>query len=107
MAVLAANGYRAIAADLRGYGDTDVPEDPAAYTIFHIVGDLIGLLDHLELPRVSLATIILSGILSSTLHVLIEVCHWPSSFLQLCGLVKLNIIQFFFSIICDHPLQYL
>ncbi|XP_078148966.1 epoxide hydrolase 2-like [Carex rostrata] len=52
MAALAANGYRAIAPDLRGYGDTDVPADPAAYTIFHIVGDVIGLLDHLELPRV-------------------------------------------------------
>ncbi|KAJ4789747.1 alpha/beta-Hydrolases superfamily protein [Rhynchospora pubera] len=52
MAALAANGYRAIAPDLRGYGDTDVPADPAAYTIFHIVGDLIGLLDQLELPRV-------------------------------------------------------
>ncbi|KAJ4782845.1 alpha/beta-Hydrolases superfamily protein [Rhynchospora pubera] len=52
MAALAANGYRAIAPDLRGYGDTDMPADPAAYTIFHIVGDLIGLLDQLELPRV-------------------------------------------------------
>lgn len=55
MAALAANGYRAIAPDLRGFGDTDVPTDPAAYTVFHIIGDLIGLLDHLELPRVSLA----------------------------------------------------
>jgi hypothetical protein len=55
MAALAANGYRAIAPDLRGYGDTDVPADPAAYTVFHIVGDLVGLLDHLELPCVSLA----------------------------------------------------
>ncbi|KAJ3687136.1 hypothetical protein LUZ61_016300 [Rhynchospora tenuis] len=52
MAALAANGFRAIAPDLRGYGDTDVPADPAAYTIFHIVGDLIGLLDQLELSRV-------------------------------------------------------
>ncbi|KAJ3674686.1 hypothetical protein LUZ60_005302 [Juncus effusus] len=45
-------GFRAIAPDLRGYGDSDAPEDPAAYTVFHIVGDLIGLLDQLELPRV-------------------------------------------------------
>ncbi|KAJ4782842.1 alpha/beta-Hydrolases superfamily protein [Rhynchospora pubera] len=52
MDALAANGYRAIAPDLRGYGDTDVPDDPTAYTIFHIVGDLIGLLDQLELSRV-------------------------------------------------------
>ena len=55
MAALAANGYRAIAPDLRGYGDTDVPTDPAAYTVFHIIGDLVGLLDRLELPSVSLA----------------------------------------------------
>jgi pimeloyl-ACP methyl ester carboxylesterase len=55
MVALAANGYRAIAPDLRGYGDTDVPADLPAYTVFHIVGDLLGLLDHLELPRVSLA----------------------------------------------------
>ncbi|KAJ3687138.1 hypothetical protein LUZ61_016302 [Rhynchospora tenuis] len=52
MTALAANGYRAIAPDLRGYGDTDVPDDPSAYTVFHIIGDLIGLLDQLELSRV-------------------------------------------------------
>ncbi|KAF3333046.1 bifunctional epoxide hydrolase 2-like protein [Carex littledalei] len=52
MAALAANGYRAIAPDLRGYGDTEAPADAAAYTVFHIIGDLIGLLDHLELPCV-------------------------------------------------------
>lgn len=43
---LSKHGYRVIAPDLRGYGDTDSPLDPASYTIFHIVSDLVGLLDH-------------------------------------------------------------
>ncbi|KAJ4722137.1 Epoxide hydrolase-2 [Melia azedarach] len=38
-------GYRAVAPDLRGYGDTDAPEPVRSYTCFHVVGDLIGLLD--------------------------------------------------------------
>ncbi|KAL6599830.1 hypothetical protein ACP70R_045481 [Stipagrostis hirtigluma subsp. patula] len=52
MAALAARGFRALAPDLRGYGDSDVPADPAVYTIFDIVGDLVALLDHLRLPKV-------------------------------------------------------
>ncbi|OEL34343.1 hypothetical protein BAE44_0004638 [Dichanthelium oligosanthes] len=51
MAALAARGFRALAPDLRGYGDSSVPADPAAYSIFHIVGDLVALLDHLRLPK--------------------------------------------------------
>nr|ACN36427.1 unknown [Zea mays] len=50
MAALAARGFRALAPDLRGYGDSSVPSDPAAYTIFHIVGDIVALLDHLQVP---------------------------------------------------------
>ncbi|XP_021595831.1 epoxide hydrolase A isoform X2 [Manihot esculenta] len=42
---LASLGYRAVAPDMRGYGDTDAPSDPRSYTAFHIVGDVIGLLD--------------------------------------------------------------
>ncbi|KAL6846875.1 hypothetical protein ACP4OV_022728 [Aristida adscensionis] len=53
MAALAAGGFRALAPDLRGYGDSGVPADPAAYTIFHIVGDIVGLLNHLRLPKVA------------------------------------------------------
>ncbi|KAF9612859.1 hypothetical protein IFM89_004269 [Coptis chinensis] len=34
------------APDMRGYGDTHSPLDPASYTVFHLVGDLIGLLNH-------------------------------------------------------------
>ncbi|EXC03944.1 Epoxide hydrolase 2 [Morus notabilis] len=42
---LASLGYRAIAPDLRGYGDTDAPDSAAKYTCFDVVGDLIALLD--------------------------------------------------------------
>ncbi|XP_029118780.1 epoxide hydrolase 2 isoform X3 [Elaeis guineensis] len=52
IAGLAARGYRAIAPDLRGYGDTDAPPDVASYTVFHLVGDLVALLDTLALSQV-------------------------------------------------------
>ena len=54
MAALAARGFRALAPDLRGYGDSSVPTDLAAYSILHIVGDLVALLDHLQLTKVPL-----------------------------------------------------
>ena len=34
-----------MAPDLRGYGDTDLPATPTAYTSLHVVGDLTELLD--------------------------------------------------------------
>ncbi|KAA8548958.1 hypothetical protein F0562_000642 [Nyssa sinensis] len=43
---MAAHGYRALAPDLRGYGDTTgAPTSAASYTSLHVVGDLIALLD--------------------------------------------------------------
>ena len=45
---LAAAGFRAVAPDMRGYGKSDRPEPIDQYTIFHLVGDLVGLLDALE-----------------------------------------------------------
>lgn len=51
---LSALGYRAIAPDLRGYGDTDAPPSAASYTALHIVGDVVGLLDALDIDRVFL-----------------------------------------------------
>ncbi|CAN1343768.1 Epoxide hydrolase A [Linum perenne] len=51
---LSSLGYRCIAPDLRGYGDTDAPSSAAAYTSFHVVGDLVALLDALEIERVFL-----------------------------------------------------
>lgn len=47
MKALASLGYRCVAPDLRGYGDTDVPASPTVYTSLHVVGDLVGLLDEI------------------------------------------------------------
>ena len=44
---LAEAGYHAVAPDQRGYGQTDAPEEIEKYTIFHLVGDIVGLLDAL------------------------------------------------------------
>lgn len=49
--VLAAAGYRAIAPDLRGYGESSCPTSSDEYTAFHIVGDLIALMDALSVER--------------------------------------------------------
>eukprot|EP00268_Persea_americana_P006075 TRINITY_DN1213_c0_g1_i1.p1 TRINITY_DN1213_c0_g1~~TRINITY_DN1213_c0_g1_i1.p1 ORF type:complete len:328 (+),score=29.12 TRINITY_DN1213_c0_g1_i1:135-1118(+) len=49
---LAARGYRAVAPDLRGYGDTDAPPSASSYTAFHIVGDLVALIDALGQDQV-------------------------------------------------------
>jgi pimeloyl-ACP methyl ester carboxylesterase len=40
---LAAAGYHVVAPDQRGYGTTDAPEAIDAYTQFHLVGDIVGL----------------------------------------------------------------
>lgn len=48
---LAGAGWRAIAPDMRGYGRSDRPTDPAAYDRASTVADLIGLLDELGLDR--------------------------------------------------------
>jgi pimeloyl-ACP methyl ester carboxylesterase len=44
---LAEAGYRAVAPDMRGYGGTDAPADPHAYSTVHQLGDMVGLLDAL------------------------------------------------------------
>jgi pimeloyl-ACP methyl ester carboxylesterase len=45
---LAEAGFHVVAPDMRGYGKSDRPEAIDQYTIFHLVGDLVGLLDGLE-----------------------------------------------------------
>lgn len=47
MAALAAAGFRVAAPDMRGYGGTDAPPDPAQYTMLHQVGDLVALVQAL------------------------------------------------------------
>lgn len=53
MVRIADHGYHVVAPDMRGYGDTDSPTDPFSYTILHLLGDLIGLLDALDREKVS------------------------------------------------------
>src|SRR5258707_9805926 len=50
LTALAAAGFHAIAPDMRGYGRSDRPEAIDQYTIFHLIGDLVGLLDAIEAP---------------------------------------------------------
>ena len=40
---LAAAGYHAVAPDMRGYGGSDAPEAVDAYSLLHLVGDMVGL----------------------------------------------------------------
>jgi pimeloyl-ACP methyl ester carboxylesterase len=49
--VLGDAGYRVIAPDQRGYGTTDMPPSVDQYTQLHLVGDLVGMLDALEIER--------------------------------------------------------
>ena len=48
---LADAGYRAIAPDMRGYGQTGQPHEIDQYTLFHLVGDMVGVLDALSAPQ--------------------------------------------------------
>jgi pimeloyl-ACP methyl ester carboxylesterase len=47
LSALAEAGFHVVAPDQRGYGQTDRPEAIEAYSIFHLVGDVIGLLNAL------------------------------------------------------------
>jgi pimeloyl-ACP methyl ester carboxylesterase len=52
---LAEAGFRAVAPDMRGYGRSDRPSGVDQYTLFHLVGDMVGLLDALEAPSAVIA----------------------------------------------------
>jgi pimeloyl-ACP methyl ester carboxylesterase len=47
LSALALAGFRAVAPDMRGYGRTDAPQAIDQYTLLHLVGDMVGLLDAL------------------------------------------------------------
>jgi pimeloyl-ACP methyl ester carboxylesterase len=47
LAALAGAGYRAVAPDMRGFGQTDRPDAIESYTLLHLTGDMVGLLDAL------------------------------------------------------------
>ena len=43
---LAQQGYRTLVPDLRGFGDSDAPDDPDAYVVTRTTQDVLALLDH-------------------------------------------------------------
>jgi pimeloyl-ACP methyl ester carboxylesterase len=45
---LAEAGFHAVAPDMRGYGLTDRPAQVECYSLFHLVGDMVGILDALD-----------------------------------------------------------
>jgi pimeloyl-ACP methyl ester carboxylesterase len=51
LTALAKAGFRVIAPDQRGYGETEAPQAIESYSIHYLVGDLIGLLDALEIDK--------------------------------------------------------
>src|SRR6185437_5116951 len=52
---LAKAGFRAMAPDMRGYGQTDAPQEIDHYTLLHLVGDMVGLLDALGVESAVIA----------------------------------------------------
>jgi len=48
---VAAAGFRAIAPDMRGYGGSSRPAATTDYDMAHLTGDLVGLLDALDIER--------------------------------------------------------
>lgn len=46
--VVAEAGFHAVAMDMRGYGSTTQPKDINAYTVSHLVGDVVGVVNALE-----------------------------------------------------------
>ena len=53
--VLSAAGFHAVAVDMRGYGQSDRPEAIDQYTLLHLVGDMVGLLDVLGIEQAVIA----------------------------------------------------
>lgn len=48
---LAEAGFRAVAPDMRGYGETESPTAIDQYTLLHLVGDMVSLLDALHVEK--------------------------------------------------------
>jgi epoxide hydrolase A/B len=52
---LADAGFHAVAPDMRGYGRTEAPEAIDQYTLLHLIGDMVGVLDALGEPTAVIA----------------------------------------------------
>src|SRR5690606_8163998 len=59
LGALASAGFHAVAPDQRGYARTDAPAAIEDYTILHLVGDVVGLLDALGAERALVARLLL------------------------------------------------
>jgi pimeloyl-ACP methyl ester carboxylesterase len=55
LTALSAAGFRAVAPDMRGYGRSDRPEAIDQYTLLHLVGDMVGVLDALGVDQAAIA----------------------------------------------------
>src|SRR5260370_5737295 len=55
LSALAVAGFHAVAPDMRGYGQTDAPQEIDRYTVLHAVGDMVGLLDALGIAQAVIA----------------------------------------------------
>lgn len=59
--------YRMIAVDLRGFGGSDKPRDPAAYSIASLTRDIAGVADALGLTGLHVAGTSMGGFIAQTL----------------------------------------
>jgi len=55
LSALAEAGFHAVAPDMRGYGRTDCPGEIDQYTLFHLVGDMVGLIGALGAEQAVIA----------------------------------------------------
>ena len=55
LSALAAAGFHTVAPDMRGYGQTDAPQEIERYTLLHHLGDMVGLLDALGIEQAVIA----------------------------------------------------
>src|ERR1700731_396818 len=55
LGALAEAGFHAVAPDMRGYGRSDCPQAIDQYTLLHLVGDMVGLVEALDAERAVIA----------------------------------------------------
>lgn len=78
---IAKAGYRVVAFDQRGMGQTSSPPDPEAYDVQHTMGDLLGLLDHLGEDRA-----VFAGLDFGLFAIYDMAYHWPERMAAIIGL---------------------
>jgi len=81
--VLAAAGYRVITFDNRGVAPSSAP--PAPYSVDQMVGDTIGLLDHLGIPNARIAGHSMGGWIAETIAARYPLRVRAAAFLGSCN----------------------